>query len=209
MTERRKSKPGIREKASPLPPDYLKMVTEVFTSNFSEGMAMLAKHAGDPRIEATGAIYPEELILSVSIIHEGQLAATTAHASVDFDARASSPTIQDLLGLCVDALGSVYGEILDPSKPDRIEQVADHSLSAMENIPFEWMSVKVEKREIFVKVDKSNPKLDDLADNWLAKHDPNFVEELEEEERETEKLFVTGPKGGKASGDPGRGGSVH
>ena len=34
--------------------------------------------------------------------------------------------------------------------------------------------------------------LDQMADDWLAKHDPDFLAQLEEDEHETEDLFVTG-----------------
>lgn len=33
-----------------------------------------------------------------------------------------------------------------------------------------------------------------MADEWLAKHDPSALDEDMGEQKQTEKLFVTGPK---------------
>jgi hypothetical protein len=156
--ERRK---GDKFRSSPLPVDYLKMITEVFTSNFDAGLQILKKHArGELSIEASGAIYATEVVVSVSLLEKGQLAATTVYGSADFDPKASSPTVQDLLAACVDGIGAIYGQLLDPEHPDRIEQLASESLSALENIPFQWTEVPVERHKIFLLVDKANPHLE-------------------------------------------------
>jgi hypothetical protein len=210
--ERRK---GESLRSSHLPVDYLQMVQEVFTSNFDEGLGKLralresqtGKHPVEIEFEASGSVYPDELVLSVSIIEKDQLAATTVHASADFDPKASSPTIQDLLSTCVDAIGSVYTQLLDPANSERLEQLTSESLSALEDIPFQWTETTVEKRKLFLKVDKSNPRLDQMADDWLSKNDPDFEERQKAEQAETEKLFVTGPnpKSPRGSGS----GSLH
>jgi hypothetical protein len=183
-----KTKPGD------LPVDFLKLVKEVFSTNFESGLKALAKIKADPSFEAQGRVFVDEIVLAVSLIHEGQLAATTVYASCDFDPKASSPTIQDLLNICVDAIGSFYGAYLNPKNRERLEQLADESLSALEAAPFQWTPLEVEKRQVFLKVDKANPKLDQMADEWLAKNDPRLEEREAEEQREMEKLFITGPK---------------
>ncbi len=198
--ERRRAKPSP-EKSSPLPHDFLKMVTEVFTTNFASGLDALGKIKPGPKFEAGGAVYPDEIILSVTVAHGDELAATTVYASTDFDPRASSPTVQDLLGACVDAVASVYDLFFDGSKPERLKQMAEESLSAFEDIPFEWTGVEINKRTIQVKVDKSNPRLDQMTDDWLAKNDPKAEEHRKAEAEEMEQLFVRGPKNrGNGSG---------
>jgi hypothetical protein len=65
--------------------------------------------------------------------------------------------------------------------------------------------MEVDRSRIYVKVDKSNPLMDELADEWLQKNDPDYRERLEAEEEETENLFVTGPGVKKKT----RGGNLH
>jgi len=196
--ERRKQD---RLKSSPLPSDYLKMVREVFTANFEPGLKALSKLTGlKSTFSATGEIFSAEVVLAVSLMQSKQLAATTVYASADYDPQASSPTVEDLLGACVDAIATVFGEILDPSNTKRLAQVADEALSALEGIPFEWTSMGVNKRTIYVKMDKANPNLERMAEDWLSKHDPDLRRHEAEEQEETEKLFVTGPKDTKPSG---------
>lgn len=192
MIENRK---GSQLRSSPLPVDFLRMVTEVFTTNFDEGLKRMGELTKvDVRFKAHGNVFADEVVLSVSLLTEGQMAATTVHASSDFDPKASSPTIEDLLSTCVDAIGGLYSQLL---LPERLEQLTSESLSAIEEAPFDWTQVQVEKRKVFLKIDKSNPELDQMADDWLAKHDPEFEQRQKEEQEETEKLFVTGPKDGK------------
>ena len=187
-------KTGRLTQSSELPADFLALVKEVLTGNFGDGLKALSKFKADPEFVISGGIFSDEIVLGASIVHPNQLAATTVFASVDFDPKASSPTAQDLLAACLDALGGLFETILDPKKPQILEQVADESLSALENVPFEWTSVEVDRYKIYLKLDKSNPSLDQLADQWLSKHDPDLQQLEEQNEKDTEALFVTGPK---------------
>ncbi len=185
-------------KASPLPIDFRKMVAEVFTTNFDAGLKLLQKiKAGKRHFEVRGDIFADEVMLCISLGTSGHVSATSVYASCDFDPKASAPKIEDVLGACVDAVGSVYMELLDPENPKRIEQIAQESLAALQDIPYEWTSMKVDRHKVFVRVDKTNPALDELADQWLKKHDPKHKDLEKEEQEEVESLFVTGPKGKK------------
>lgn len=192
---------GIRAKHSPLPVDYLKMVKDVFTTNFDEGLQAVNAIKPGTEFVASGSIFPDEIVVSLSLVNQHELAATTGYASIDYDPKASAPTIQELLSACVDGLGALYTQILDTENKERIEQIAEASLSAFEGIPFEWAKLAVEKHNVYLKVDKANPNLDQLADDWLAKNDPELAAREREEHTETEKLFVTGPKK-KPNGEP-------
>src|SRR6185437_7339432 len=115
MEKRRISQAGRSQtlgKGVPLPLDYLKTVTEVFVTHFSEALATLKKLKKKNRFIVSGLIYPDEILLSVSLVEEGVLSATTAHASCDFDPTASQPTAEDLLAACVDALASLFSDLL-------------------------------------------------------------------------------------------------
>lgn len=191
MESRRKSS----LKSSSLPQDFLKLVNEVFNANFDTGLKSLGKLTRcKHRFEASGAVFADEIVLSVSLLQEKQISATTAYASCDFDPKASSPTIQDLLSLCVDASGAIFGQLFEPKK---IPQLAEDSLSALENIPFDWTPMEIEKKNIFLKVDKANPSLDQMTEDWLEKNDPDLHKIRAQEEAETEALFITGPKSPK------------
>lgn len=201
---------GAQSSSTPLPADYLKMVNEVFTTNFDSGLQTLTKlMEGKPGFEANGAVYSDEVVLCVTLAEEEQIAATTVYASSDFDPKASSPTIQELLSACVDGIGAVYGQIFSTEHPDRLEQVASQSLSAMDNIPFHWSEAKIDRYRIYLKVDKSNPKLDQMADQWLSQHDPELKQLHEQNEEDARKLFVTGEEAKKSGGRGSSGGTLH
>jgi hypothetical protein len=205
--ETRKNETG---KFSELPVDFLNMVNEIFTSNFDPGLQALEKLTeARPYFQSIGRIYANEIVLCVSLMQEGVLAATSVYASCDFDPKASSPTAEDLLNACVDATGAIFGNLLNPENPDGIEQIADESLGAMKNIPFEWTQVEIERHRIYLKVDKANPELDQLTDDWLAKNDPHHKEAAKDEEEEVKKLFVTGEEAKKKIGGQGGNGTVH
>jgi hypothetical protein len=200
-----KRKP-IKSKPSLLPADYAQMVAQVFTTNFDNGLKALKKRMKvDGSFRVIGHVYLDEIVLSVSLEIKNQLAATTVYASSDFDPQASSPTMQDLLACCVDAAGSVMGELFGDLKETELERLADESLSALSTAPFEWTALEVNRRRVFVKVDKANPRLDELADEWLAKNDPHHLEREAEDQAEAESLFVTADSV-KRKARPGSGG---
>ena len=205
--ERRKRNEG---KGTGIPVDYAKMVVEVFTSNFDEGLGRLARLKGEkPHFEVNGAIYVDEVVLAVSLLTGQELAATTVYGSTDYDPRASSPQIQELLSACVDAIGGIFAPLLSDEKKGQLEKLADQSLSALDQVPFDWTPVVIERFKIHVKIDKSNPNLDRMADDWLSKNDPDQKRAAEEEHRATEKLFVTGQEQkAKVTKKPG-GGRIH
>ena len=146
------------------------MVVEVFHANFDAGLKLIEKNSGNKTaFEARAEVFSNEVVLAVTLAQAGKLAATTVYASCDFDPQASAPTVQDLLSACVDAAGTFFGNHMDGSV--RTEQLLDQSVSALEDAPFDWTPVQIEKFQIFLRVDKSNPGLENLADDWLAKTD--------------------------------------
>ena len=166
------------------------MVVEVFHANFDAGLKLIEKNSGNKTaFEARAEVFSNEVVLAVTLAQAGKLAATTVYASCDFDPQASAPTVQDLLSACVDAAGTFFGNHMDGSV--RTEQLLDQSVSALEDAPFDWTPVQIEKFQIFLRVDKSNPGLENLADDWLAKNDPL---ETAAEERQPERIVVGQPR---------------
>jgi hypothetical protein len=77
----------------------------------------------------------------------------------------------------VDSIGEVFQFYLDPSRPERVAQLAESSLGALEEAPFEWTPMARGKTPVItvhVKIDKSNPQLDQLTEEWLKKNDPEY-----------------------------------
>lgn len=191
-------------RAAELPVDFTRIVREVYTTNFADGMKLVKKHLkAKNAFEVRGAIFANEIVMAVSLVTDGVMPATTIHCSVDFDPTASAPTAQDMLNICVDAIGSLYGTVLDPAKPDRVERLAAGDLASFEELPLEWTKVEFDGRRVYLLVDKSNPALDEMTDRWLAENDPDADLEEDEYEEETKDLFMTGKN------KPGRGGPLH
>jgi hypothetical protein len=197
MEQRRPS----QSKSSPLPADYLEMVNEVFTSHFDVGLKALSQFLPNPYFFAHGEVFSNEIVIAISLMSDAQIAATTLYASCDFDPKASAPTVQDLLAACVDAIGSFFGTLISPDVPENLAKLADESLSSLENIPFQWTAMESDGKQIFIKIDKSNPKIDELADDWLFKNDPELKKIENENQKKVESRFFTGPKSKSGSED--------
>lgn len=171
-----------------LPKEYLKMVEDVFEKNFIDGLKVLGQHLNKPKFHSSGKIYQDELQLCVSVISEGEIAATSVHASCDYDSKANQPTVNDRLADCVDAIGIIWANLLDTDKPEAIEELSARSLTAMENIPFEWTKLEVNKRKIYVCVDKTNPALENITEDWLKKNDPHYQDPTDAEAEAVKSL---------------------
>jgi len=198
MKERRKTTSSSH---SALPSDYIGMLCGVFAANFSDRLKQLPE-AQKLQFLSSGEIYSDEVVIHVSLVEEGKLAATTVHASCDFDPKASSPTVEDLLAICVDGVGDAFSALFE-AKPDAEGNPAilSPALTALGSAPLLWTESEVNKRRIWLKIDKSNPVLDQAADDWLAKHDPEFEKRQQEEEKEAESMFVLPPKNGGKAGN--------
>lgn len=168
-----------------LPLDYLKIVEETLLESLKSGLIELKKIHPVSELKASGAIYAEEVLLAITISHGPQsLIATTVYASADFNPLMPEPGIETVLNECLDSAGTVLKHYLDPKFPDRITQIASAASSALEEAPFEWTAMEETKVSVWVKMDKSNPGLEALAEDWLKKNDPDYSAEDEAAEAE-------------------------
>lgn len=194
--------PAPTPKSSPLPKDFLKMIIDVLNKTFHNGLQELAQSKKNPEFVVEGAIFPDEICLSAALVFENQLSATAVHASVDFDPKASAPTAEDLIGVCVDAVGGFFATLFDPQRKDLMEQVFfGESLSGIDGVPYEWTETKINKRKIFLRVDRANLRVDAMTDDWLKKNDPDYEELEKRADEEAAKLFRTGQNPDDAPGD--------
>ncbi|MBU6153913.1 MAG: hypothetical protein KGP28_06385 [Bdellovibrionales bacterium] len=163
---------------SELPVDFLKLIEETMTQALEPGLLEVRKIHPESSFKAQGAIFSDEILLSITLNHGPLvLSATTVHGSVDYNPNAEKPAVNDLLALILDSLGSLFQFYLDPEFPERITQITDASLGALEEAPFEWTPLRLDegqKTPVHVKIDKANPLLDTLAEDWLKKNDPNY-----------------------------------
>jgi hypothetical protein len=211
----RRAKPaGNKPELKPveLPIDYLKMVEETLKETHAAGIEALKKHHPICELKATGALYSNEVLMAITISHgENSLIATTVYASADFNPMMQEPSIDTILNECLDSAGSVLEFYLDPKHADRIAGLASASIGTLEEAPFEWTKMEETKVSVWVKIDKSNPSLDALAEDWLKKNDPKYsVSEQAEDADEAEdflnerlEAIRNAKSGGSGGGDSG------
>ncbi|MGE4233313.1 MAG: hypothetical protein AB7F43_08295 [Bacteriovoracia bacterium] len=158
--ERRKDTPL---KSSRLPGEYLKMVENLFQKNFKK--LLLEKE----KFVASGELFPDELVLSISLKHDAPLLATTCYASVDYPpeklkkengepAENTSETVQFAVGICVDVIASFFQTYFDDGRPvDYENEYRQH-----------WTRFELEKgKPVFIMTNRDNLELDAQADAIL------------------------------------------
>lgn len=155
-------------KGQPLPREYLKLVEQVFNKNFLK--FLLKEKAGKETFIAQGQVFPDELVLVVSLKHPGNLRMTTCYASVDYPpkklmteagapAPSSSEAVQLGVNQCVDAVASFFNTFFEEGRP------VDYDLEYRQN----WTAVEIEKNTpVFLRINRDNPELEAQADELLA-----------------------------------------
>jgi hypothetical protein len=183
----------------------LKIVEETMNETLASGLEALKKHHSICDLKAHGALYSNEVLMAITISHgEQSLIATTVYASADFNPVMQEPGIEVILNECLDSAGAILTHYLDPKHPHRISEFASATIGSLEEAPFEWTKVDETKVTVYVKIDKSNPALESLADEWLRNNDPESGKEEETVEAEdflNERLeAIRKVKGGGGSG---------
>ena len=193
--EKRKHVVGAADKSTDLPRDFRKMAREVFATHFDEVLkAIRARMGAKAGFEVHGAIFADEIRLTITLATADRGLPTSAHASADFDPKASSPKAEDIIGACIDGLGSIFQQLTENLTDDRIEELFGTLDDLGKDLPFEWTKAEINNIRIYFRVDKANPGLDQMADDWLAKNDPRYEENQAADAAEAEALFVMGPK---------------
>jgi len=183
--ERRKNTNAPQVQPTSLPVDYLRLVEQTLTQALEPGLKELKKTLPVSEFTAQGAIFGDEVVLAITLSHGADhLAATTLYTSADFNPNAEKPALETILSACLDAAGSIFDFYLDVENPERIEQLAHHTLGALEEAPFEWTAMpeapasaenSAKKRvPVWIKIDKSNLPLDAMAEKWLMENDPDY-----------------------------------
>jgi|GEM_PF-1104533 len=198
--ERRKNTNAPQLQPTALPVDYLRLVEQTLTQALEPGLNELKKTLPVSEFTAQGGIFGDEVVLAITLSHGAEhLAATTLYASADFNPNAEKPSLEATLSACLDAAGSIFDFYLDVENPERIEQLAHHTLGALEEAPFEWTAMpespalkdSTEKRvPVWVKIDKSNLPLETMAEKWLMENDPDYPSKEEETDHHEAEDFL-------------------
>lgn len=166
--ERRKDTPGISTK---LPPDYLTMISGVFNDNFKK--SLMIEKGKKEKFFAYGEIYPDELLLCVSLNNPVNLRSITCYASVDFppastkteteqQPTSSAQAVEVAVGQCVDAIASFFATFFDEDRP------VDYEDQFKQN----WAIIELDKAtKVYVMINRSNPALEEQADAILEKEE--------------------------------------
>lgn len=163
--DRRKDTPF---KGTTLPREYLETVQGLFNKNFKKNLS--AKET----FVAFGEIFPDELIVAVSMKHSNQLGMTTCYGSVDFPLangpKGTANQVQEASGQCIDAIASFFATFFDEKRP------VDYDTEYRQT----WTAVELEKnKKVFLRINRDNLELDAQADAIL---------ELDNEKRNKKKL---------------------
>lgn len=182
-------------KSSDLPIDYIKMAKEALENHFSEALEHIQKEFKVSfSWELGGRIFSDEIVLFASLIPSSGLVATTGYCSIDFDPKATKPNAEDCLALCLDGLGDLMEVLLNSEDGKMRPALFESSSATFEKMPLEWAEFEVQKKIVYLKMDRMNPKLDQEATEWLKKHDPMMTHEEDEFEESASELFVKGPR---------------
>ena len=174
-----------------LPHDFLKMVEDTVSEKFNNELMAYREVQPNAFFKVRGELFSEEVLLAVSLMSEQALSATTAYASTDYKESDRGEILQTKLDLLVDTLDELFQKLFsEKNDQSSLKKLADPVLSILEDVPLEW--AKVGSTQVFTRVDKANILLDEIADDWLAKNDPDWAEKVARIEKATESLFVTG-----------------
>jgi len=161
--ERRKDTPF---EGTNLPRDYLKLVEDVFNKNFSK--SLLVEKGKREFFVVYGEIYPDELLLVISLKNPTNLRMTTCYASVDYPPPAAKPesenqssvseAVQLAVNQCVDAVAGFFATYFEDDRP------MDYDVEYRQG----WTAVEIDKTtRVHMRINRDNPELESEADEIL------------------------------------------
>lgn len=216
-------------KFAALPIDLLKMVNSVLDETFAGDLEKIrSTYPGEfskIQFESRGYIFPDEILLAVTLVQPGKIAANTILASADYNPNAdlSLARSQEIVHFLLDQIGAFLDDQLRSNEsqdgktnantdllsqaaaaiadsklgtpilgalggdsPDdyvtgnKLERFLSDTLGAMLNAPFDWSATKAdEKTVVYLKVEKTNPSLEEAAELWLLNNDPALKQDAE------------------------------
>ncbi len=147
-----------------LPREYLGLVEEIFNENFKSSILK------DETFVAFGEVYPDELLLALSLKNPTTLRQVTCYASMDFphvrfktesgsEPAPNTESVQFSVNQCVDALASFFHTFFSENRP------VDYDTEYQQS----WAMIEIEKTiHVYLKINRDNPELDKQANELLT-----------------------------------------
>ena len=150
------------------------MIEGVFNKNFSSNLMGRGKKR--EIFVVFGEIYPDEILVAVSLKNPVNLRMTTCYASMDFPppslkgesggpaimANSASEAVQMSVNSCVDVIASFFQTYFTEDRP------VDYDVEYRQN----WVIVEVDKTtKIYIRINRDNLELEAASDAFLAQHE--------------------------------------
>lgn len=168
------------KKPGTLPKEFLQTVAKLFQEQFD-------KESGGSSFMSYGALYPNEVILCVSLANPKSLAAASMHLSSDLpkDVSEKPEKVTEKLQVMVDMAASWYAQCFQGGAG------LDAVLQEMNELDPSWQEVDWEGDTVFVKINKDNYALEGAASEFLKKagfeeSGDDLLDELDEESGDDE-----------------------
>ena len=146
------------KKWTEMPEELTSQIRSVFEEHFEEACK-------DGEIVIEGRIYPEELLMRVGYLPEGQLAQANFEVSLEFDPKKQNALEQ--VHFLVDCAAAMLNEYLQEKD--------------LEPFPRQWRSLVFDNQEVFIQVSTVNSKLEAEADRILGVDESSLVQGDEED----------------------------
>jgi hypothetical protein len=165
MLEKRKKDSGVK---TGLPAEYLKLLEQTVADFFKN---WVAAQDFDVRFYATGAIFPDEILLGVSVQPTDPkvgISGVAVHLSCDFK---PAENVHAILEGCLDVLAHGFDSLLADGKTsqDSVFEANLDELAENYKVPVVWKNMEnIAKQKVFLRVDKTNFMLEDLANSLLG-----------------------------------------
>lgn len=155
------------KKPTSLPKEFLKTVSDLFQKQFK------SKLAGSTFL-VYGDLYPDEVVLAVSLSHPKSLAAASMHISnsIAKNVAENPEKVTEQLKSMVDVAASWFSQCF--SEGAGVEAV----LKELQDASSEWQEFEWEGQQLFVKLNRTNYTLEKAAEDFLKKK--GFTEEGED-----------------------------
>ena len=124
-------------KWTPLPEELIKQIRSVFKQNFKD-------HIGGGAIEASGRIYPSEILVEVGF--RAPKALKQANWTISIEYKRNKDNVLALLHMAVDAAAALFDQYFTAEN--------DH------DFPRVWEEVDFDKKKIFVQYSTENSELE-------------------------------------------------
>lgn len=168
------------KKPGTLPKEFLETVSKLFQEQFE-------KESSGSSFMSYGALYPNEVILCVSLANPKSLAAASMHLSSDLpkDVSENPEKVTERLQTMVDMAASWFAQCFQGGSG------LDAVLEEMRELDPAWQEVDWEGNTVFVKINKDNYTLERAANDFLKKagfeeSDESLLDELEGDSEDDE-----------------------